>query len=168
MRARDLIMKKKRPVIIAGGGVHYSLAAEALREFAEAFHIPVGVTQAGKSCLVWDHPLNMGGIGTTGTKAANLLAKEADLVIAVGSRLQDFSTASKTAFQNPQVEFVSINVNRFDALKMDSVYVQADAKLGLTELAKLLREAGISPATHLNTSRNSRTIGTRKLTACTA
>jgi len=142
MRARDLIMKKKRPVIIAGGGVHYSLATEALREFAEAFHIPVGVTQAGKSCLVWDHPLNMGGIGTTGTKAANLLAKEADLVIAVGSRLQDFSTASKTAFQNPQVEFVSINVNRFDALKMDSVYVQADAKLGLTELAKLLREAG--------------------------
>lgn len=141
-RARDLILKKKRPVIIAGGGVHYSLATEELREFAEAFQIPVGTTQAGKSCMVWDHPLNMGGIGTTGTKAANILAKEADLIIAVGSRLQDFSTASKTAFQNPEVEFVSINVNRFDALKMDAVYVQADAKLGLMELGKLLREAG--------------------------
>lgn len=141
-RARDLILKKKRPVIIAGGGVHYSLATEELREFAEAFQIPVGTTQAGKSCMVWDHPLNMGGIGTTGTKAANILAKEADLIIAVGSRLQDFSTASKTAFQNPEVEFVSINVNRFDALKMDAVYVQADAKLGLMELGKLLKEAG--------------------------
>jgi 3D-(3,5/4)-trihydroxycyclohexane-1,2-dione acylhydrolase (decyclizing) len=141
-RAVDLILKKKRPVIIAGGGVHYSLATEELREFAEAFQIPVGVTQAGKSCLVWDHPLNMGGIGTTGTQAANLLAKEADLIIAVGSRLQDFSTASKTAFQNPEVDFVSINVNRFDALKMDSVYVQADAKLGLIELGTLLKEAG--------------------------
>ena len=141
-RAVDLILKKKRPVSIAGGGVHYSLATEELREFAEAFQIPVGVTQAGKSCLVWDHPLNMGGIGTTGTQAANLLAKEADLIIAVGSRLQDFSTASKTAFQNPEVDFVSINVNRFDALKMDSVYVQADAKLGLIELGTLLKEAG--------------------------
>lgn len=141
-RARDLILKKKRPVIVAGGGVHYSLATEELREFAEAFQIPVGTTQAGKSCMVWDHPLNMGGIGTTGTKAANILAKEADLIIAVGSRLQDFSTASKTAFQNPEVEFVSINVNRFDALKMDAVYVQADAKLGLMELGKLLKEAG--------------------------
>jgi len=141
-RARDVILKKKRPVIIAGGGVHYSLATEALREFAEAFNIPVGVTQAGKSCMVWDHPLNMGGIGTTGTKAANILAREADLIIAVGSRLQDFSTASKTAFQNPEVEFVSINVNRFDALKMDATYVQADAKVGLAELGKLLKEAG--------------------------
>ena len=145
-RAVDLILKKKRPVIIAGGGVHYSLATEELREFAEAFQIPVGVTQAGKSCLVWDHPLNMGGIGTTGTQAANLLAKEADLIIAVGSRLQDFSTASKTAFQNPEVDFVSINVNRFDALKMDSVYVQADA-LGLIELGTLLKEAAINQVT---------------------
>lgn len=141
-RAVDLIKTKKRPLIIAGGGVHYSLAVEELRHFAEAFQIPVGFTQAGKGAMVWDHPLNMGGVGTTGTQAANLLAKEADLIIAVGTRLQDFSTASKTAFQNTDVEFVSINVGRLDGLKMNSLFVQADAKLGLTELTRILKDSG--------------------------
>lgn len=139
-RAVDLILQKKKPLIIAGGGVHYSLAVEELREFAEAFNIPVSVTQAGKSVMLWDHPLNMGGVGTTGTLAANILAKEADLIIAIGTRLMDFPTASKTAFQNPDVKILSINVNPFDGLKMDAEYLNADAKLALKELKRILKE----------------------------
>lgn len=139
-RAVDLILQKKKPLIIAGGGVHYSLAVEELREFAEAFNIPVSVTQAGKSVMLWDHPLNMGGVGTTGTLAANILAKEADLIIAIGTRLMDFPTASKTAFQNPDVKILSINVNPFDGLKMDAEYLNADAKLALKKLTRILKE----------------------------
>lgn len=139
-RAVNLILQKKKPLIIAGGGVHYSLAVEELREFAEVFNIPVTVTQAGKSVMLWDHPLNMGGVGTTGTLTANILAKEADLIIAIGTRLMDFPTASKTAFQNPEVKILSINVNPFDGLKMDAEYLNADAKLALKELTKILKE----------------------------
>lgn len=141
-RAVELIKNKKRPLIIAGGGVHYSLATTALREFAEALQIPVTVTQAGKSCMIWDHELNMGGVGSTGTTAANLLAKEADLILAVGTRLADFPTASKTAFQNEDVDIVSINVSRLDGFKMDSVCILGDAKLGLAELQVALDEVG--------------------------
>jgi 3D-(3,5/4)-trihydroxycyclohexane-1,2-dione acylhydrolase (decyclizing) len=141
-RAAELMKAKKRPLIIAGGGVHYSLATDALREFAETFHIPVSETQAGKSAMVWDHELCMGGVGTTGTSAANILAKKADLILAVGTRLADFPTASKTAFQNEDVDIITINVNRMDGFKMDSEPVLADAKLGLEELAKALQEAG--------------------------
>lgn len=141
-RAVELIKNKKRPLIIAGGGVHYSLATTALREFAEALQIPVTVTQAGKSCMIWDHELNMGGVGSTGTTAANLLAKEADLILAVGTRLADFPTASKTAFQNEDVDIVSINVSRLDGFKMDSVCILGDAKLGLAELQAALDEVG--------------------------
>jgi 3D-(3,5/4)-trihydroxycyclohexane-1,2-dione acylhydrolase (decyclizing) len=141
-RAVELIKNKKRPLIVAGGGVHYSLATTALREFAEALQIPVTVTQAGKSCMIWDHKLNMGGVGSTGTTAANLLAKEADLILAVGTRLADFPTASKTAFQNEDVDIVSINVSRLDGFKMDSVCILGDAKLGLAELQVALDEVG--------------------------
>jgi 3D-(3,5/4)-trihydroxycyclohexane-1,2-dione acylhydrolase (decyclizing) len=139
-RALEVILKSKRPLIIAGGGVHYSLAVEELKEFAEAFNIPVSVTQAGKSVMTWSHPLNMGGVGTTGTLAANKLAKKADLILAVGTRLMDFPTASKTAFQNPNVKILTINVNAFDGLKMNSVFLPADAKLALKELSTLLKK----------------------------
>ena len=138
-RAAELISKSKTPLIIAGGGVHYSLAVEELKEFSESFNIPVSVTQAGKGVMTWKHPLNMGGVGTTGTLAANKLAKNADLILAVGTRLMDFPTASKTAFQNPNVSILNINVSAFDGLKMDSIFLQADAKLALKELTNTLK-----------------------------
>ncbi len=139
-RAVELITNKKKPLIIAGGGVRYSKAAKELKEFSEKFNIPVSVTQAGKSVLTWEYPLNMGGIGTTGTLAANLLAKNSDLIIAVGTRLMDFPTASKTAFQNPEVQILNINVSTFDGLKMNSVFLQSDAKLALKELSNALEK----------------------------
>ncbi|NDI35606.1 3D-(3,5/4)-trihydroxycyclohexane-1,2-dione acylhydrolase (decyclizing) [Chengkuizengella sediminis] len=141
-RAVQLIKSKKKPLIIAGGGVHYSLATETLKEFAEAFQIPVSDTQAGKSVMSWKHPLNMGAVGVTGSLAANRLAKETDLVIAVGTRLADFPTSSKQAFQNPQVEIISINVSSFDALKMNGLSIVADAKEALTSLKQVLSQEG--------------------------
>lgn len=141
-RAVKLVETKKRPLIIAGGGVHYSLAGEELKQFAEIFNIPISVTQAGKSIVTWDHSLNMGGVGTTGTLAANRLAKEADLIIAIGTRLTDFSTASKTAFQNPDVDILSINVSPLDGLKMSSTFLPGDAKAALTALTDALKEVG--------------------------
>jgi 3D-(3,5/4)-trihydroxycyclohexane-1,2-dione acylhydrolase (decyclizing) len=141
-RAVELISSKKKPVIIAGGGIHYSLATDQLKAFAEAFQIPVGETQAGKSALAWDHPLNMGSIGSTGSLASNVLAKEADLVIGIGTRLTDFSTSSKTAFQNPEVEFLGINVSSYDALKLDSESFVADAKVALEVLIEELSKQG--------------------------
>jgi 3D-(3,5/4)-trihydroxycyclohexane-1,2-dione acylhydrolase (decyclizing) len=141
-RAVELISRKKKPVIIAGGGVHYALATERLKAFAETFQIPVGETQAGKSALAWDHSLNMGSIGSTGSLASNILAKEADLVIGVGTRLTDFSTSSKTAFQNPDVEFLGINVSSFDALKLDAQSFVSDAKVGLEILTEELKKQG--------------------------
>jgi 3D-(3,5/4)-trihydroxycyclohexane-1,2-dione acylhydrolase (decyclizing) len=124
----------KKPMIIAGGGIHYSFAQDALVHFAEKFNIPIAETQAGKSAVAWDHPLNMGGIGVTGSSAANLLAKEADLILVIGSRLADFTTASKTAFQNPNVRILHLNVSAFDGNKLDGILLQADAKEGLNEL----------------------------------
>ena len=137
-RAADIISKKKKPYIISGGGVIYSLAEPEMQSFCEKFSIPVGSTQAGKGVLSWKHPMDVGGTGVMGTKAANILAKEADVIIAVGTRLMDFTTCSKSAFQNPGVEIVHINVSRFDALKMDGIEVIADAKLALIELEKEL------------------------------
>lgn len=137
-RAVKLIAEKKNPIIVAGGGVHYSLATNELASFAEKFNIPVGETQAGKSALSWKHKMNMGSIGSTGSAASNILAKEADLVIAVGSRLTDFSTSSKTAFENPEVEYLNINVSAFDATKLDSQMLVADAKTALELLTKEL------------------------------
>ncbi|MGW8428396.1 3D-(3,5/4)-trihydroxycyclohexane-1,2-dione acylhydrolase (decyclizing) [Peribacillus simplex] len=139
-RAVKLISEKKNPIIIAGGGVHYSLATETLSNFAEKFNIPVGETQAGKSALSWKHNRNMGSIGSTGSLASNILAKEADLIIGVGTRLTDFSTSSKAAFQNPEVEFLNINVSSMDALKLDAQILVADAKTGLELLTAELEK----------------------------
>ena len=112
-----LIRSAKRPLIVAGGGVLYSEATAALRAFAAATGIPVGETMAGKGALAYDDPLALGAIGATGTPGANIMAREADLVIGVGTRYSDFTTASKTAFQDPGVRFVNVNVAEFDAFK---------------------------------------------------
>ncbi|GLX66565.1 3D-(3,5/4)-trihydroxycyclohexane-1,2-dione acylhydrolase (decyclizing) [Paenibacillus glycanilyticus] len=140
--AVNLLAGKRKPLIIAGGGVHYSGAAEELMAFATAFGIPVAETQAGKSVMPWNHPLNMGGVGVTGTLAANRLAKEADVVIGIGTRYSDFTTSSKSAFVNENVEFININVSRFDAVKQGGIAVTADAVEALQALRKALNEAG--------------------------
>ncbi|WP_456310511.1 3D-(3,5/4)-trihydroxycyclohexane-1,2-dione acylhydrolase (decyclizing) [Serratia proteamaculans] len=139
-----LIAGKKKPMIICGGGVKYSGAGDALRDFAERYNIPFAETQAGKGTIVSDHPLNVGGVGETGCLAANLLAKEADLVIGIGTRYTDFTTASKWIFQNPDVSYVNINVSNFDAYKLDAVQVVADAQEALTALDGRLAATGFS------------------------
>lgn len=140
--AVNLIQTKKKPILICGGGVRYSEAHDAFRQFAEKHNIPFGETQAGKSAIVYDHEMNLGGVGTTGCLAANLIAKEADLVIGVGTRFTDFTTASKSLFQNPDVEFLTVNVSSFDAIKLDATSVVADAKAGLEAISSLLEEVG--------------------------
>jgi 3D-(3,5/4)-trihydroxycyclohexane-1,2-dione acylhydrolase (decyclizing) len=146
LRAAELIRSKKKPLIIAGGGVHYSFAAEELTRFAECFGIPVAETQAGKSALPWNHPLHMGSIGVTGSLAANRLASDADLVICVGTRLADFPTASKTAFQHPDAAFLNINISGFDAAKMNAHMLVADAKEALGKLRERLDSAAYKAA----------------------
>jgi 3D-(3,5/4)-trihydroxycyclohexane-1,2-dione acylhydrolase (decyclizing) len=136
--AARLIRSSSRPMIVAGGGVIYSEATDALRRFAEATGIAVGETQAGKGALPAPHPLTLGGIGATGTRAANHLARDADLVIVVGSRLSDFTTASKTAFQHERVRFVAINVAELDAGKHAAVPLVGDARAVLEELLPML------------------------------
>jgi 3D-(3,5/4)-trihydroxycyclohexane-1,2-dione acylhydrolase (decyclizing) len=133
-----LLTSKRKPLLICGGGVRYSGAAAALQAFAERFGIPFSETQAGKSAIVSDHPLNMGGIGETGTLAANTLARDADLIIGVGTRYSDFTTGSKSLFQNPEVQFLNLNVGAFDVQKLDGVQVLADARLALELLAQRL------------------------------
>lgn len=137
--ALKLLVGKRKPLLICGGGVRYSGAAEALQAFAERFDIPFAETQAGKSAIVSAHPLNMGGIGETGTVAANRLAKEADLIIGVGTRYSDFTTASKWLFQNPDVQFLNINVGAFDVQKLDGVQLLADAQFALQALSEVLQ-----------------------------
>lgn len=134
------IREAKRPLIIAGGGVHYSLASAELAEFSRQFCIPVAETQAGKSALSWEEPMAVGGIGVTGTHAANKLAQEADLLLVVGSRLSDFTTASKTAF--PAARMLHLNISAFDGGKMDATLLQADAKAGLLSIGSALKQAG--------------------------
>lgn len=129
-----LIRTAKRPMIVAGGGVHYSGAEAALAAFCEATGIPVGESQAGKGSLPHGHPQLMGAVGSTGTTAANAIAREADLVIGIGTRWADFTTASRTAFQREGVRFASINVAHFDAGKHSGYAVQADAREALTAL----------------------------------
>ncbi|GAA3339912.1 3D-(3,5/4)-trihydroxycyclohexane-1,2-dione acylhydrolase (decyclizing) [Curtobacterium pusillum] len=146
-RAVAAIRNAKRPVIVAGGGVLYSDASTALREFVEATGIPVGTSQAGGGSLPWDHPQYLGGIGATGTAAANAIAAQADVVIGIGTRYSDFTTASRTAFQNPDVTFVNVNVAAFDAYKHGSqLPLIADAREALlafaTELASYSVDAG--------------------------
>jgi 3D-(3,5/4)-trihydroxycyclohexane-1,2-dione acylhydrolase (decyclizing) len=137
-RAVEMIRQAKRPIIIAGGGVLYSEATETLRAFAEATGIGVAETQAGKSAMPWDHPLALGAIGVTGGRAANQFAAEADVVIAIGTRLTDFTTMSKAAFQHPQVRFIAINVCEFDAFKHNAIPIVADARAALEELGSRL------------------------------
>ncbi|EJV56418.1 3D-(3,5/4)-trihydroxycyclohexane-1,2-dione acylhydrolase (decyclizing) [Bacillus cereus] len=132
--AVEMIKRKKKPVMICGGGVRYAEAAEELKQFAETFHIPFGETQAGKSAIESSHPYNLGGIGVTGNLAANTIAKEADLVIGIGTRFTDFTTASKQLFQNEEVEFLNINISEFHANKLDALKVIADAKEALLAL----------------------------------
>ena len=145
-RAVELIRASKKPLIVAGGGVLYSEAHEALAKFAAPTGIPVGETQAGKGSLRYDHPQNLGAIGVTGTFAANSLAREADLVIGIGTRYSDFTTASKTAFQNPKARFININVAEFDAFKHSALPVVADARAALDALSKALRGWQVSGA----------------------
>ena len=133
-RAAALVRSAKRPLLIAGGGVLYGLATDALRAFVEKHGVPVSETQGGKGALPWDHPLQQGAIGVTGSSAANALAREADLVLAVGTRLQDFMTGSHSLFT--QAKLVSLNVNAFDALKWRATELIADAKHGLAALSR--------------------------------
>jgi 3D-(3,5/4)-trihydroxycyclohexane-1,2-dione acylhydrolase (decyclizing) len=136
--AAEAIKHAKQPLIIAGGGVHYAQACEVLARFAERLGIPVAETQAGKGALRWDHPQNVGSIGVTGSSAANELARDADVIIAAGSRLQDFTTASASLFLNPERRLIAINVCRFDAVKFGALQLQGDALRTLNELSALL------------------------------
>jgi 3D-(3,5/4)-trihydroxycyclohexane-1,2-dione acylhydrolase (decyclizing) len=137
-QAAELIRAARRPLIVAGGGVIYSEATAALRAFAEATGIPVCETQAGRGALVSDHPLSLGAVGATGTTAANRLAREADLVIGIGTRYGDFTTASKSAFQDPDVRFVNVNVASLDAVKHSGLALEADARVALEQLHAVL------------------------------
>jgi 3D-(3,5/4)-trihydroxycyclohexane-1,2-dione acylhydrolase (decyclizing) len=145
-RAADWIRAAMAPLIIAGGGVLYSEAASELARFALQTGIPVTETQAGKGSLPFDHPQNAGAIGVTGTPGANILARHADLVIAIGTRLSDFTTASTTAFQNPSVRFINVNVAEFDAFKNGGLPIVMDARVALEELAAALAGHRVSVA----------------------
>ena len=138
----DVIATSKKPIVIVGGGVRYSLAGGVMEEFCETFNIPFGESQAGKSACRSDHPYCLGGIGVTGTSASNKLAPEADCVIAVGTRLTDFTTSSKWLFRNPDVKFVTINNNRYHAYKYDAVKAVGDAKATLKALTEELKKRG--------------------------
>jgi 3D-(3,5/4)-trihydroxycyclohexane-1,2-dione acylhydrolase (decyclizing) len=155
-RAAELIRSAERPLVVAGGGVHYSEATDALRRFAEATGIPVGDTQAGKGALLWDHPQAVGGVGSTGSPVANALAREADVVIGIGTRYSDFTTASRTAFQHPDVRFVNLNVAAFDAAKHAGEMLVADARSGLEALTEAL--AGYRCSSTWDTSAWNRTV----------
>jgi 3D-(3,5/4)-trihydroxycyclohexane-1,2-dione acylhydrolase (decyclizing) len=144
-RAAALIRRAKRPLIIAGGGVVYSGADAALRAFATSTGIPVADTQAGKGAINWDHPGSVGGVGATGSHAANHLAVSADLVIGIGTRYSDFTTASRTQFRDPGVSFININVAAFDAAKHAGLMVVADARAALDALGEELSDYQVSP-----------------------
>jgi 3D-(3,5/4)-trihydroxycyclohexane-1,2-dione acylhydrolase (decyclizing) len=145
-QAAELIRSAERPLVVAGGGVAYAQAHEALAAFCAATHIPVGQSQAGKGALPYDHPQCLGAIGSTGTTAANAIAREADLVIGVGTRYSDFTTASRTVFANPGVRFVNINVAPIDAVKHSGASVVADAREALESLTELLAGHQVDPA----------------------
>lgn len=141
-RAIELIKKKKKPMLICGGGVRYGHAENELVAFAEKFNIPFTETQAGKGIIPYNHPLNLGPGGVCGTYSANIIAKDCDLIIAVGTRLNDFVTSSKTAFKNPDLDILSINVAPVDAFKMNGVALVGDAKLTLGKITELLSNSG--------------------------
>ncbi|HHL22408.1 MAG TPA: 3D-(3,5/4)-trihydroxycyclohexane-1,2-dione acylhydrolase (decyclizing), partial [Aliiroseovarius sp.] len=137
-RAVEMLKAAKAPLLIAGGGVHYAGATDALRTFAEAHAIPVVETQAGKSALPWDHPLNFGAVGVTGTAAANALAERADLVLGIGTRFQDFTTGSWALFKNPARRILALNVQPYDAAKHGAEMLVCDALVGLERLGAAL------------------------------
>ncbi|QSH41840.1 3D-(3,5/4)-trihydroxycyclohexane-1,2-dione acylhydrolase (decyclizing) [Lentisphaerota bacterium ZTH] len=144
--AAEVFSEARRPVIICGGGVQYSQACEVIRDFAEEFKIPVSETQAGKSSLPWNHPLNVGGSGVTGAESANLLLRDADLILAVGSRLSDFTTLSKRHFGAENSKIFCLNVSSFDGHKLGAELLQGDAKIGLLQLGEALRSSGYATA----------------------
>ncbi|MGK9174601.1 3D-(3,5/4)-trihydroxycyclohexane-1,2-dione acylhydrolase (decyclizing) [Yokenella regensburgei] len=144
--ALKLMEGKRKPLIVCGGGVKYSMAAGILLSLAERFQIPVAETQAGKGAISSSHPLNVGGVGETGGLAANYLAREADVVIGIGTRYTDFTTSSKWIFQNPDVDFLNINVSRFDAFKLDGVQLLGDASASLDLLEAGLMKTGYQSA----------------------
>ncbi|MEU7304910.1 3D-(3,5/4)-trihydroxycyclohexane-1,2-dione acylhydrolase (decyclizing) [Streptomyces sp. NPDC007206] len=144
-RAAALLRTARKPLVIAGGGTVYSGAETQLRAFAEATGIPVADTHAGKGAVPWDHPYAVGGIGSTGSYAANELAREADVVLGIGTRYSDFTTASHTVFGNPDVTFVNLNVARLDAVKHSAEPLVADARLGIEALAQALTGWQVSP-----------------------
>jgi 3D-(3,5/4)-trihydroxycyclohexane-1,2-dione acylhydrolase (decyclizing) len=133
-RAAEWIRSSRKPMIVAGGGAIYSEASQSLSRFAAQCGIPVGETQAGKGSLPFDHSQNLGAIGVTGTPGANITAREADLIIGIGTRYSDFTSASKTAFQNPHVRFININVCEFDAFKHAALPLVGDARSAVEEL----------------------------------
>jgi 3D-(3,5/4)-trihydroxycyclohexane-1,2-dione acylhydrolase (decyclizing) len=137
-RAAEWIRAAKKPLIVAGGGVLYSEASAALAQFAQATGIPVCETQAGKGSLPYDHPQQLGAVGVTGTPGANIAAREADLILGIGTRYSDFTSASKTAFQNPSAQFVNINIAEFDAYKHAALPLTGDARQTIGELQEAL------------------------------
>ena len=145
-RAVAIIRSARRPLIVAGGGVVYSEASEELREFAAATGIPVCDTHAGKGAVNWDHPSAVGGVGSTGSAAANALAEKADVVIGIGTRYSDFTTASHTVFAHPDVRFVNINTLGFDGLKHAATMVQSDAREALAALLDALSDWSVDPS----------------------
>jgi 3D-(3,5/4)-trihydroxycyclohexane-1,2-dione acylhydrolase (decyclizing) len=144
--AAQQIKTAKRPLIIAGGGVFYSQAEELLRAFAEQTGIPVAVTQAGKGALPDEHPLCLGAVGSSGVFAANEIARDADLILSLGTRLSDFTTASKTQFQGKDVRFIGVNLSAFDAHKHGALPIVADVTAALGELQKALKSERVIPA----------------------
>lgn len=142
----SILAQAKKPLVIVGGGVRYSEAGEVVEKFCEEFKIPFGETQAGKSACRSSHPYCLGGIGVTGTYASNVIAKEADVVIALGSRLSDFTTSSKRLFQQDDVQFITINLNRFHAYKMDAIKAVGDVKATVTALTEKLRAVSYQSA----------------------
>lgn len=144
--AVEWIKASKKPMIVAGGGAIYAEATDILKAFVDLTGIPVGETMAGKGSMRYDHPLCLGGVGATGTLAANRIAHEADLVIGIGTRYSDFTTSSKTAFQNPDVRFININVTEFDAFKHHALAVVGDARVTLQELTSLLQGYQVADA----------------------
>ena len=139
VKATEYIKEAKRPIVIAGGGVIYSDAEKKLKQFCDDTGVPVVETQAGKGTLHWNHPQNLGAVGVTGTSAANSIARKSDLVICIGTRLSDFTTASKTLFQNPKVRFLSINVSSFDAHKHSSFALIGDARECIDQINERLK-----------------------------
>lgn len=140
--AVDIILTKKKPMMILGGGTRYSEAGEQILRLCEKYEIPFAETQSGKSVIASSHPLNLGGVGVTGNSAANSIAAEADLIIGVGTRLTDFTTGSKELFRNPEVSFVLVNVSRYHGEKLDALPVIADAKQGIKAILAQLEKTG--------------------------